>query len=847
MRSTLAGLVVLAATALSVAQPSPVADDIFYHFMPIAWRDSDNDTYHFGDFGGMIASLDYLEDLGVTAVWMNPIFPSPAYHGYQHGPADALNDRFGTEAEFLDFVQQAHARGIKVYVDIVVYGISHDSPWFQDAYANPASPYDDWLAFENGANTEYLGSVYPTWNGDTVGFIHWDLRNSATTALVTGWSQKWLDPNNDGDPSDGIDGYRLDHVWQTYPNGPDGWGYNIDWWEDWKAALQTVNPDVVTFAEQAQWSTTGVQLLSAHDAAFTKPFEFAARDALANEYAAPLYSSMDATIAALSDAPAGRTFLGIIGDHDVDRITSVIGGDLEKARAAAAVLLTQPFPPIIYFGDELGMLGFRADYDSDANDIPVREPFKWNAVAGSPMTNYWVLNSPAYSNRYSLNNDGRSVEEQAGVPGSLLEAYRALIAARHANVALRRGNYVPVTASDPGTWAFLRYAENEQTVLVAINLTGSSAAPVLDLSDVTIPGGSTPVQDVIFGTPRPDLTTANQDAYTVELPPYLTAILDIDAIPNEPQPQVFDGTAIPSDLGAGALRATQANPTWMGDNENELNQLFVRVDPLDETLAIGLTGNLDTYGDGMALLVDSRPGGQLTLDTASFPQPPSGIPQIDGLTLDFGFEADFIVFVNAYSGTVYVDLYELDTFGGGIKRYVGNGTVGDGDGFLAGGSNPNGMLVALDNSNTAGVTDFDASQAGTATTGFEMSIPFADVGIDAPTGTVRLFAMLLWNDGYVGNQFLPPLGGGLGNLGYTPVDLNDIPTQQYVSVALAALPGDWNGDGAVDFADYAALVPCLTGPDGGPLGPGCNFFDFDSDVDLDLHDLAAFQTYVTAP
>ena len=74
----------------------PVADDVFYAFMPIAWRDSDNDTYRFGDFGGMTASLDYLEYLGVTAVWMTPIYPSPAYHGYQHGPADQRrDDRWG--------------------------------------------------------------------------------------------------------------------------------------------------------------------------------------------------------------------------------------------------------------------------------------------------------------------------------------------------------------------------------------------------------------------------------------------------------------------------------------------------------------------------------------------------------------------------------------------------------------------------------------------------------------------------------------------------------------------------------------------------------------------------------
>ena len=70
--------------SICLATGQDVADDVFYQFMPIAWRDSDGDANRFGDFGGMAASVPYLQSLGVTAVWMNPIFPSPAYHGYQH-------------------------------------------------------------------------------------------------------------------------------------------------------------------------------------------------------------------------------------------------------------------------------------------------------------------------------------------------------------------------------------------------------------------------------------------------------------------------------------------------------------------------------------------------------------------------------------------------------------------------------------------------------------------------------------------------------------------------------------------------------------------------------------------
>ena len=104
---TLAIAAALVVTTCSLAGPPELSrdirDEVFYHIMPIAWRDGNNDPQRFGDFQGMTDSLPYLSSLGVTAIWMNPIFISPAYHGYQHGPADTVNPRFGTEADFLAF------------------------------------------------------------------------------------------------------------------------------------------------------------------------------------------------------------------------------------------------------------------------------------------------------------------------------------------------------------------------------------------------------------------------------------------------------------------------------------------------------------------------------------------------------------------------------------------------------------------------------------------------------------------------------------------------------------------------------------------------------------------------
>lgn len=763
-----------------------VADEIFYHFMPIAWRDSNNDASRFGDFGGMTASLPYLADLGITAVWMNPPFPSPAYHGYQHGRADQLNPRFGTEADFIAFIEAAHALGIKVFVDFVAYGISHDSPWYASANANPSSPYDSWLAFTNSANTQYFGSTFSTWNGATVGQIWWDLRRPEPVALVTTWAQHWLDPNGDGNFNDGLDGYRLDHVWQTYPNGSDGWGYHIDtFWAPWRAALRAVNPDVFLFAEQADWGSQGLELLEGLDAAFTKPFEFAARDALKWEYASALYNGIGASTAALAGSPYPGTLIATIGNHDVDRLATNIGDSFAKGKAAAAVLLTQPFPPNLYHGDEIGMRGAKnTTYSGDAADIPMREPFKWNAVAGPPMSNYHVLNAAAYAGRIARNNDGRSVQEQLNVPGSLLEAYRQLIAARRSSVALRRGTYQPVAVSDGGVWAFVRDHADQQ-VLVVINVTGSARFCQLDLGAYGIPGGATQPVDLLGGALPAALTEANRAAWPLNLGAYGYRIYDLDVTAPPPPTALVDGRNLPTDFGASARLALQDSPTHLGDNVSEADQLLARVS--GDSLFVGITGNLATDGTGLALLLDVAPGGQNILSTANLSPPPSGPEQLTGLRLDAGFEPDVMFYLNAYAGTIYVDRYDLLTGGGVAKSYVGQGVVNNGLGFLAGGFNPDGVQAALDNTNTTGVGSVGVVDAAAATTGCEWYLSLAGLGHSG--GSLKLATFILETNGDVSNQWLPPLNGVVGTLGLAP-DLTTYAGDQFAEWNPASAAGD---------------------------------------------------------
>lgn len=782
-----------------------VADEVFYHFMPICWRDSDGDTYRFGDFQGMIASLDYLEGLGITAVWMNPIFPSPAYHGYQHGSADQLNPWFGTESDFRAFCEAAHLRGIKVFVDLVAYGISQDTVYFQDAFGNPASVFDSWLAFENAQNTQYLGSVYNTWNGDQVGFIHWDLRDEHPVNLVTDWARYWLDPNDDGDFSDGLDGYRLDHVWETYPYGPDGWGYHIDsFWAPWRDALRAVNPDVFVFAEQADWGSQGIELLAGLDAAFTKPFEFGARDALRWEYAEPLYSQMAAAVLSVGGSSFGGSLMTTIGNHDVDRLATSIGDDFAKGKAAAAVLLTQPFPPVIYHGDEIGMRGAKNPaYPGDAADIPMREPFKWNAVAGPPMTNYDAANPAVLAGRISQDHDGRSVEEQTGVPGSLLEAYRDLIAARRDNIALRRGGYHSVVAGSGSVWSFVR-SHPDQQILVAINVNGSTQNLDLDLGDFVIPGGTTSVVDLLAVNTYPDLTDQNKDAYPLSLAGYGYALLQVNVEAPPAPVAVVDGRGLPAKFGVTGLLGTQASPTHLGDNQSELNQLYFRA--AGDSLFLGVTGNLATDGTGLAILLDTTAGGQDVLDLSNMSPPPAGPDQLTGTRMDTGFEPDWMFFANAWAGTIYLDQYHLMREGGAEKFFRGQGVVNSGVGLLSGGFNPNSIRFALDNTNTGGVTDSSVEDAATAVSGVEIYLPLTDLElIPDMVASSKVAVFLLESGGQVSNQWLPPVSGIFGSLGQAP-DLRAYPGDQFTflnSVSAVDHQGADNRGGSLTFAASA--------------------------------------------
>ncbi|MGN6118813.1 MAG: alpha-amylase family glycosyl hydrolase, partial [Rhodanobacter sp.] len=134
----------IAATRPAPADTKPAASGVWYEIFVRSWVDTNGDGI--GDLNGVTAKLDYLQSLGVSGIWLMPINPSPSYHGYDITDYRAINPQYGTMADFERLVREAHKRGIKVIMDLVINHTSNESPWFKAA-RDPHSKYRDWYSW----------------------------------------------------------------------------------------------------------------------------------------------------------------------------------------------------------------------------------------------------------------------------------------------------------------------------------------------------------------------------------------------------------------------------------------------------------------------------------------------------------------------------------------------------------------------------------------------------------------------------------------------------------------------------------------------------------------------------
>ncbi len=427
-----------------IQTPAWFNDVVLYEIFPRSFNDTNGDGI--GDLKGITQKLDYLKNLGVGALWLTPIHPSPSYHGYDITDYFKINPEFGTEEDLIELVNEAHKRDMKIILDFVAGHTSKQHPFFQDAFGNPKSKYAKWYRWLNDTHTKYEHF------GTATSLPSLDQDNPDTRAYLMDAAKYWIDKAN-------IDGYRLD-----FALGP-----SHDFWKAFRAEIKTFRGSVSDFLLLGEVWTSGLKIAPYYDNEFDATFDFpvyfdlmgsherAGKSALLGKGSPSAFqSSLKAQTRLYHPGAQSVRFLN---NHDTVRAMSQLN-DTQRAKLAATLLLTLPGTPMIYYGEEIGMRGDKTDGDKS-----VREPMDWHASENGAGMTTW--NKPAA--RFNTANDGVSVEEQENNKDSLLEHYRALIALRAKYPTLRAGEFVALPLQgNPKAIAFLRRDENE-TFIVFLN------------------------------------------------------------------------------------------------------------------------------------------------------------------------------------------------------------------------------------------------------------------------------------------------------------------------------------------------------------------------------------------
>ncbi|WP_199100087.1 alpha-amylase family glycosyl hydrolase [Dyella sp. ASV21] len=472
-------LAFLIALALGSAQPTLAHADeapppstathgdsgVYYEIFVRAWYDTNGDGI--GDLNGVTAKLDYLKSLGISGIWLMPINRSPSYHGYDITDYYGINPQYGTEQDLQHLLDEAHKRGIAVTMDMVINHTSEVHPWFLAA-RDPADPHHAWYTWaDKQADLKALSTASDEKIWHTLGNAHYlgdfgggmpDLNydNPAVRAEMIKVGRYWI--------AKGVDGYRLDaakHIYDDFKarqHDPEIIAKNVQWWTEFHDAIAQINPKATLVGEVTAESPTQL-------APYLKPlgsiFDFPLAEQLIvsakSERAGDLAQLLKATYAAYAsagDVPfIDSTFLS---NHDQERVMSRLGGDFDHMRMAAAMLLTLPGRPYLYYGEELGMEGKKPDPN-------LREPMRWQRDS-APGDSRWKPSSV---------NQGPAVSVQAEQddPHSLLNTYRTLIGWRAQQSALRDGKLELIATDDPHLFAFWR-DDGKQRLLVVHNLSG---------------------------------------------------------------------------------------------------------------------------------------------------------------------------------------------------------------------------------------------------------------------------------------------------------------------------------------------------------------------------------------
>ncbi|MDQ2768468.1 MAG: alpha-amylase family glycosyl hydrolase, partial [Gemmatimonadota bacterium] len=391
------------------------------------------------------------------------------------------------------FATEAHKRGIKVLVDLVLNHSSDRHPHFEEALRDTASPYRAWyrwsatdagrgpwgsdLWHKSPVRDEYYYGIFSS---------HMPDLNYETPAVLDEAkhiAEFWIDSMN-------VDGFRLDAVSYLVEDGMHlahtAGTHRV--LRDWQAYVRGIKPDVFTVGEVTYPNDT---VLTYYPDQLTSYFAFEVADSIIAGIRNGFARGMLEPAALLQRrVPAGR-WSPFVRNHDQVRTRTELDGDIAKAKIAATILLTMPGMPFVYYGEEIGMIGAKPDER-------LRTPMQWNAEHGDGFTagTPW---EPLQSDSLTTNV---AVEERDA--GSMLALHRRLIHLRDRCAALAAGDLAPVETGTDSVVAYLRRASGS-TVLVIANLSDSPLRGIaLDFGQRTIPADSRhPVGSIRVGQGHP--------------------------------------------------------------------------------------------------------------------------------------------------------------------------------------------------------------------------------------------------------------------------------------------------------------------------------------------------------
>ncbi|VXD24100.1 Cyclomaltodextrinase [Planktothrix paucivesiculata PCC 9631] len=427
--------------------------------------------YKGGNLWGVIEQLDYLQDLGINAIYFTPIFQSASNHRYHTHDYYQIDPILGGNTAFQELLDAAHQRQIKIVLDGVFNHASRGFFQFHDILENGShSPWLDWFKIEDWPLSAYDGSKpanYVGWVGNRA-LPQFNHDNPQVREYIMEIAEYWIDF--------GIDGWRLDVPFEVKTPG---------FWQEFRDRVKAINPEAYIVGEvwgdSREW-LDGTQFDGVMNYLFTAPtIAFTAGDRVKMELvespsyfpypalSAKEYGEKVQDLLELYPWEIQLTQLNLLDSHDTARLISVAGGDKASVELATLLLFTFPGAPSIYYGDEVGLEG-HLDPDS-------RRSF--------PMQDSWHQD--------------------------ILDYHKKLIAIRHQYPALRTGSYNILYAEDM-VYGFTRCLENEELIMM-VNSGTESAVINLIVTDL-----KTRPNQLIYGECK---FSWKQENHTTELEVYL--------------------------------------------------------------------------------------------------------------------------------------------------------------------------------------------------------------------------------------------------------------------------------------------------------------------------------------